>query len=366
MKCPKCGYQRQSRDNQFAPPTECPACGIVYAKYGPGGSTAAEPSQAHTPAGKKPSPVDESTLRQARERVERRLRKKTGARNPQDDQRAQTLKRARTLAAEGVRKRQQEWHRRQPAEVVADETPQRNEAAPAQAMQLLADRLIAPVIEPAIAPAITPPVEPAVPPTDAVATDAMAEALPVTQEASAEIATITKREETATPYQETTERAADAQSADEESAEKENTDLFRTDTLKAEDGPAPEAAHATTAPEWTDDGKRPTVEAIAAESVRRFPRENSRGGLMRLFQVVAWLILLAGVAGAVLSWITLRDVQAGVPGLGPMGPDNLPLALLLGFAYLATGVLGFAFFWVTSLISSQLTEIRKLLLRGSM
>jgi tetratricopeptide (TPR) repeat protein len=33
MKCPKCGYDRQTTDN--APDGECPACGIIYAKYRP-------------------------------------------------------------------------------------------------------------------------------------------------------------------------------------------------------------------------------------------------------------------------------------------------------------------------------------------
>jgi hypothetical protein len=35
--------------------------------------------------------------------------------------------------------------------------------------------------------------------------------------------------------------------------------------------------------------------------------------------------------------------------------------LLLGFAYLATGALGFAFFWVSSVINRHLKDIRQLL-----
>jgi hypothetical protein len=361
MKCPKCAYQRQSRDNEFAPPTECPACGIVYAKYGPGGASASEPSQTHPPAIKKPSAVDESTLRQARERVERRLRKKAGAREQPDDQRAQTLKRARTLAAEGVRKRQQEWHRRQPAEVVAEETPLREEIPPTQTMQVLADQLIAPVIAPAIAPRAEPAEGAALSTKEAPAEAAALE------NADRE-AKITTSAEPATVYPEAREDAPEPPAQEEESAgaEEENTKVFRMGARQAEDGQAAEAIPAVIDTAQSDADERPSVEAIAAERFRRFPRENSRGGLMRLFQVVAWFILLAGVAGAVLSWVTLKDVQAGVPGLGPMGPNNMPVALLLGFAYLATGVLGFAFFWVTSMVSSQLSEIRKLLLRGSM
>jgi hypothetical protein len=41
------------------------------------------------------------------------------------------------------------------------------------------------------------------------------------------------------------------------------------------------------------------------------------------------------------------------------------LGLLLGFAYLATGVLGFAFFWVSSMIGRQLKDIRRLLIMHS-
>jgi hypothetical protein len=359
MKCPKCGYQRQSRDNEFAPPTECPACGIIYAKYGPSGASAPEPSQARPSAIKKPSAVDESTLRQARERVERRLRKKAGVRDQQDDQRAQTLKRARTLAAEGVRKRQQEWRHRQPAEAVADDTPQRDEASPPQAMQVLADQLLAPVL----APAITLHAEP---PQDATPAEKEAPNVAAAMENAAKAARITTRAEAATTDQKAQEDASEAPAPEEESAGEENTGVFRTGARQSEDDPAAEETPAVIDTAQPDADAQPTVEAIAAERFRRFPRENSRSGLMRLFQVVAWFILLAGVAGAVLSWVTLKDVQAGVPGLGSMGPNHLPVALLLGFAYLATGVLGFAFFWVTSMISSQLNEIRKLLLRGSM
>ena len=74
------------------------------------------------------------------------------------------------------------------------------------------------------------------------------------------------------------------------------------------------------------------------------------------------MILLAGVTGAVLSWTTLDNVQAGVVGSASQDIRSLPVGLLLGFAYLATGVLGFAFFWVSSMISRQLKDIRHLLM----
>jgi hypothetical protein len=81
-----------------------------------------------------------------------------------------------------------------------------------------------------------------------------------------------------------------------------------------------------------------------------------------LLPVVAWLILIAGISGAILSWTTLTEAEANIQpqsiGIAP----TMNVGLLLGFAYLVTGVLGFAFFWVSSLISRQLKDIRRLLL----
>ena len=31
-RCPKCGYERTSEDAQITPATECPSCGVIYAK----------------------------------------------------------------------------------------------------------------------------------------------------------------------------------------------------------------------------------------------------------------------------------------------------------------------------------------------
>ena len=82
---------------------------------------------------------------------------------------------------------------------------------------------------------------------------------------------------------------------------------------------------------------------------------------MRLMPVVAWLILCAGLVGAALSWTTISNVQADTIEMSQGKINMLPMGLLLGFAYLATGVLGFAFFWLSSLINNQLREIRRLL-----
>ena len=99
MKCPKCGYERQLRDNQYVPVTECPACGIVYAKSE--AISDFSPRKPSGPSSKKPSPVDEESLRKARERVEMRLRKQLEAR-VYDEKHAQTLERARLLTSQAV------------------------------------------------------------------------------------------------------------------------------------------------------------------------------------------------------------------------------------------------------------------------
>jgi len=32
MKCPKCGYERMKQDDEHTPKTDCPSCGVIYAK----------------------------------------------------------------------------------------------------------------------------------------------------------------------------------------------------------------------------------------------------------------------------------------------------------------------------------------------
>ena len=95
MKCPKCGYERQHKDNLYVPATECPACGIVYAK--------SESSPSQSPGNmrsmlSKPSPVDPQSLKKARERVELRLRRQWRAQQ-KDERHALTLERAKRIAA---------------------------------------------------------------------------------------------------------------------------------------------------------------------------------------------------------------------------------------------------------------------------
>jgi len=107
MKCSKCGYERQTRDDTFVPIGECPACGVVYAKHDPtkGHDTSANGIR---PSHLKPSPVDAISLRKARERVDKRLRERGGTR-ARDDRHEQTLKLAKRLTSEQIRRRHDEW-----------------------------------------------------------------------------------------------------------------------------------------------------------------------------------------------------------------------------------------------------------------
>lgn len=350
MKCPKCGYLRQSRDDAFAPPTECPACGIVYAKYGPGGSDAAENPQGLALPAKKQSAVDESTLRKTRERVERRLRKKTGATGVHDDERERMLKQARILAAEGVRKRQQEWQQRQAPEDSAaspEEALTLQEPANPQAINMLADQLL------------TPETAPAEPQAHTAMAETPTQPLPELEDTiTEEPLLVSAAEPTPAAAAAEIETAFQAPIEEEPAMAESNviaigaTAVYPQERLMEDRMESP-----------SDDRMGIQPEPLAADD-QPFPKAKTTG-LMRFFQAVAWLILIAGLGGAVLSWITLTDVQAGTQAAGPMNAGNLPMALLLAFAYLAIGVLGFAFFWVTSLIGGQLAEIRTILLRGS-
>ena len=351
MKCPKCGYLRQSRDDAFAPPTECPACGIVYAKYGPGSDAAENPLGLPLSA-KKQSAVDESTLRKARERVERRLRKKTDN-STQDDQRERLLKRARILAAEGVRKRQQEWQQRQANEGGAaslEEVILLQEPAHPQAINILADQLLPPETVPAE------------PPAGSLVDAAMEETL---TQPSPELEDTISEEPLLVNAAEPTQMAAASEIETLSQAPTEEEPAMEQSNVIAMCARAVQPQESLTEGSLRNhSGDQAEMQPEQLEADPPFPKVKI-GGLMRFFQAVAWLILITGVGGAVLSWITLTDVQANPQALGPMNSGNLSMALLLGFAYLAIGVLGFAFFWVTSLIGGQLAEIRKILLQGS-
>ena len=310
MKCPKCGYVSHPRDHAFAPPTECPACGVIYSKIDAGKSPDMQISQG--PLIKKPSPVHEDTLKNARRRVEMRLHQKSGDRL-KEKQREQTLALARRLVFEGVRKRQEEWQRRQAAENAVPES--------------LFLEIQAPPLE-------TTPVSPNAATTQidmspdlkagVSRSESGAIASPAHVPAEPSLATLSDISETNAP-----EPAGTA----------------------AESDPTPE----------TDENR--SVPMRKGREVHVHRRRSLNGHASGVYTAVAWLILTAGLVGAVLSWTTISDVQAQSVEAAGGGLTPWPVALLLGFAYLATGVLGFAFFWVASMINNQLADIRHLLLR---
>jgi hypothetical protein len=337
MKCPKCGYVSHPRDHAFAPPTECPACGVIYSKIYSNidskinakiDAKIAAQIDAKTDAGKspdtqisqeplikKPSPVHEDTLKNARRRVEMRLHQKSGDRL-KEKQREQTLALARRLVSEGVRQRQEEWQRRQAAEKASPES-------------------LPPFLEIQSLPLETAPVSPEAETTridmspDLTTGAAMSEsaatlASPAHVPATSSFAIRTEISETNAP----------------ESA-----------GTVAESSPMPE----------TDENRSVPMRKGHQAHVHR--RRSLNGHASGVYTAIAWVILTAGLVGAVLSWTTISDVQAQPVEAVGGGLNPWPVALLLGFAYLATGVLGFAFFWVASMINNQLADIRHLLLR---
>ena len=349
MKCSKCGYERQTRDDAFVPLSECPACGIVYAKHD---STKEPDSSANAirPPHLKPSPVDAISLRKARERVDKRLRERLGTR-VQDDRHAQTLKLAKRLTSEQLRKRQDEWKLAH-----ADNQPPPEAPAAADPDQethpINADRAPNPQTGNSMDHE----------PMDATRTEV--EKMAPAGDAPIQQVDFTTQsvEELPTPADESRSIAAEVSSADEEVV------LLQDAVVDSADQPS--AALREETPQNLEANQQDIGEALpepenaipAAHIASTALQQKNKFGLPRLLPVIAWLILCAGVIGAVLSWTTIGDVQAGVRIPIPESMNTLPLGLLLGFAYLATGVLGFAFFWVSSLMSIQLKDIRRLLI----
>jgi hypothetical protein len=362
MNCPKCGYERQDRDDAFVPPGECPACGLVYSKHDP----AKEPTEVvHRvpPPQHRPSPVDALSLRKARERVEKRLREQVGTRI-KDDRHAQTLELAKRLTAEQVRKRQDEWKQTHTDKQVS--LPEADQEAAddpnMESVELIgADQSPAPDEVP----------QGQIDDGSDQATEEAADEITPSAEAAPQEPDGAPASAMDNPLESMEDMEMDAEGGfegDEEAAPDDETELVATDEplMAMEAGTptamaAPQTDTATASPEIQE--ALPPAHAAAEKSARRGPT-GSGGGIARLLPVVAWLILAAGVIGAILSWITIGGVEPGAVISTENGLHSLPLGLLLGFAYLATGVLGFAFFWVSSLISTQLKDIYRMLLSG--
>lgn len=348
MKCASCGYQRQLRDNAYVPRNECPSCGVMYAKsihQPPSEDTPARPE-----AGYK-SPVDENSLRQARERVEKRLRKQLEAKR-KDERHQQTLARAKEIAAAEVRRRKEERERQQnqpqetpaeepevkiDAEVSAEAVTDSGRTKTTAAAEISADDTaeIELADDDAIAPLDVNSTWPSAQPEADTPNKPPGNIMNINKTASDEIPAVPPAEEI-----------------------HDDEPVMVVESVKASVSP-PDAA----AGEIRDE---PQPQAMphhpSLESGQRTARKRRRW-LLRAWPMVAWLLLASGVVGAVLSWSTIGHVEASVGhALGSSEYRAMPLGLLLGFAYLATGVLGFAFFWVTSAISRQLGDIHRLLL----
>jgi hypothetical protein len=376
MKCPRCGYKRQLRDNAYVPTSECPSCGIVYSKtisydtYGQSGTPA-------PPTLNVKSPVHESSLQQARERVESRLRKRLETKF-RDERHQQTLARAREIAAVELQKRmaEKQVHPHHPADaavpgnggkliaaiesgivrsgIVRNENPgEGNRSRWATKRSALLQKSANDTLSEASAEDTL---------AHQSADDTLAENLaandtwpvypnskkpqPVPDSPSSNLVSITSAS--------TADRAVTWKAPISHSEDQVPPETIVFDTCQKNASPEDSA----TGP---DQVSQLLPESATAAALGHRAQVALGRGLMRVFSMVAWLILTAGVIGAILSWTTLTDVQAGVRSSITPEQGGLSLGLLLGFAYLATGVLGFAFFWVSSQISCQLKDIRRLL-----
>lgn len=370
MKCPSCGYRRQLRDNAYVPRNECPSCGITYAKSLHQSASKDGQPTVPLPAPDYKSPIDEVSLQQARERVDMKLRKQMEARR-KDERHQQTLARAKEITAAEVRRRKEEWERKQSKPQTPVEEP---EGEPVDSIEALA---VTEHVSPETSQASSPMKGHALPeaPADDTAAieqkqtdDDMDEAL----DASTTWPTIPPEDNPATKAAGDTGKDGDmpAQAARNTDHPETASDKIHTDA--AEDDSHEPVTVIASAPE-----SAPRQEAISIDTapappiepapVQPAPKKSRRNRLRHVWPVVAWIFLTVGVVGAVLSWSTIGKVEAAVGhSFGSPGPGGaLPLGLLLGFAYLATGVLGFAFFWVSSTIGRQLDDIRRLLMMQS-
>jgi hypothetical protein len=361
MKCSKCGYERQSRDDAFVPLSECPACGVIYTKH----DLAREPTETGgvvPPPHLKPSPVDALSLRKARERVDQRLRERLGTR-VKDARHAQTLELAKRLTTEQIHKRRNAWKQAHPEKQSPPHPEKSAPAEQAQGAQALNPGMESPSQG-------DPPKDRRSMGSDPAGVEKMTAAGTSALE-TVDSPTVPEGK-SSEPVREAEPAAAEASPVDEKAVSGDNAVLDSSAEPVA--GGPPEVHQDMGSAQQEPDNRLPETEestptAWMAVTQSHQQRESGLGGgLTRLLPIVAWLILVAGVIGAILSWTTIGDVEAGVRIPIPESVNTLPLGLLLGFAYLATGVLGFAFFWVSSLISIQLKDIRRLLMdeeRGS-
>jgi hypothetical protein len=362
MKCTRCGYIRQTNDDHFFLANECPSCGILYDKNSDHFSDGLSMDANGLGSGLRPSPVDAESLKKARERVEKRLKERLAGQK-KDARHDQTLELARQLASEGVRQRQEQWEKQQTALQKSDDSKTNASTESAITADGSED-------EPVASENMTEGSD-----TNATTAEMMvqqdSDTTPAPDHTESVLAkAMEKRQKTIHPDaadEDSTNPDDDASEILDMESESENTVQKSWFVSSREEADA--AASAAVPDSRSVLADQPQTNDAQTEPGRGHQRERWRwvpgGGLARLLPLVAWLILVAGISGAILSWTTLTEAEAGMQtqqmGIG----SSMNLGLLLGFAYLVTGVLGFAFFWVSSLISRQLKDIRRLLLLQS-
>lgn len=353
MKCPNCGYQRQKRDDAYVPATECPSCGIVYSKHAGAAAPAIPISNAAAPSSLPPSPVDPESLKKAKDRVEKRLRERLES-TVKDERHTRTLELARKLTKSAVRERQRE--KTAARDKIDENSPTQNDndgsegiVAPEEEALLLEDAVGVQIHDGQNAMTPETPAEEAR--THLTASDEIR--IEASDDSDFEIQNPISNEET--DINQTAEDTEDVQ-----------VETVRLDATELSIGQTPDNSCETNASDSVDDAavgeETQLPPAHIASNSTTAGAQNFGRALRRMLPVIAWLILFSGIIGAVLSWTTISDVEAGVKIPVPNGSGSPSLGLLLGFAYLATGALGFAFFWVSSLISRQLKDIQRLLM----
>ena len=345
MKCPKCGYLRKAQDGQFVPENECPSCGVIFNKmkqteyqpeYQRKGDS--QPSELLN----NPSPVSAASLQKARSRVDRRLREQQKALH-RDSRHIRTLQLARRLSAEGVRKRQEAWEK-QNDKKASSSTQEESDMNTQPSQQATSNN---------------------VPDTQAPRT--------TQKQASSTIAMALKKRKRE-PIEQSAPQTSLEQPTDTPGKKEQSVDmvdpswppnapirLSQDEPVGSED----DNRKPPTLKEMLKDFDPPDQNIAVVNKPHRHTNRWGRGGLAGLLPMVAWIILSTGVIGAILSWTTLANAQPGANASLSLSGNVLPAGLLIGFAYLATGMLGFAFFWVSSLFSRQLKDIERLLLLQS-
>ncbi len=390
MKCPKCGYMRQGRDDAFVPASECPSCGIVYSKHDTIAAPTRSPLSAPQTPHLRPSAVDPESLKKARERVEKRLRQRMEART-RDDRYEQTLEIAKKITNDSIHNGQDPVLQALEQKMADTPIDPSDDATVETDDPVLLEEMVGVQLHTGTDNDASNEEGKTKKTEENSLADASGEASTDQEQAPEEAEPVSKDADAV-------EMAPDADESDETETESLEVEAVKTkpaasepeviepatEPLTQSDNDYPEDVRVETVVltsqlETTDlpqqagsEPQTPTDEPPSVDEEIDLPEayiaeasNATRFGanLTRLLPMVAWLILITGLVGAVLSWTTISEVEAGINvAASDQKGTALPLGLLLGFAYLATGALGFAFFWVSSMINRQLKDIREILL----